>query len=104
MAKCCSLLKSFSSVTCWQTVVEMCSLLPGTRLAELLVSILALFVLILVKEVNGCYSHKLPLPIPIELIVASTLNPQQRAPQPHSISSKSQSRSRTLRVVVLFDR
>lgn len=53
----------------------MCSLLPGTRLAELLVSIVALFVLILVKEVNGCYSHKLPLPIPIELIVVGTIKP-----------------------------
>lgn len=53
----------------------MCSLLPGTRVAELVVSILALFVLILVKEVNGCYSHKLPLPIPIELIVVSTIIP-----------------------------
>lgn len=46
-------------------------MLPGTRVPELLVSILALFVLILVKEVNGCYREKLPLPIPIELIVAS---------------------------------
>lgn len=51
------------------TLVDICSLLPGTRVPELVVSILALFVLILVKEVNGCYREKLPLPIPIELIV-----------------------------------
>lgn len=51
------------------TVVDICSLLPQTKIPELVVSLVALVVLIVVKEVNGCYSKKLPLPIPIELIV-----------------------------------
>lgn len=51
------------------TVVDICSRLPQTKIPELVVSLVALVVLIVVKEVNGCYSKKLPLPIPIELIV-----------------------------------
>lgn len=51
------------------TVVDICSLLPQTKIPELVVSLVALVVLIVVKELNGCYAKKLPLPIPIELIV-----------------------------------
>ncbi|XP_068453338.1 solute carrier family 26 member 6-like [Clinocottus analis] len=51
------------------TLVDLCRLLPQTKVPELLVSLVALSVLILVKELNGCYSKKLPLPIPIEIIV-----------------------------------
>ncbi|XP_061668081.1 solute carrier family 26 member 6-like isoform X2 [Syngnathoides biaculeatus] len=51
------------------TVVEICRLLPLTVIPELVVSLVALTVLIVVKELNGCYRQKLPLPIPIELIV-----------------------------------
>lgn len=61
---------SFSPPLCSsQTLVDICWLLPETRVPELVVSILALFVLIVVKELNACYRQKLPLPIPIELIV-----------------------------------
>lgn len=56
-----------------QTVVDICRLLPETKVPELVVSILALFVLIVVKELNGCYREKLPMPIPIELIVVGLL-------------------------------
>ncbi|XP_056284915.1 solute carrier family 26 member 6-like [Pseudoliparis swirei] len=51
------------------TLVDICRLLPQTRVPELVVSLVALSVLIVVKEINGCYRQKLPLPIPIELIV-----------------------------------
>ncbi|KAM7411780.1 hypothetical protein PAMA_021651 [Pampus argenteus] len=51
------------------TVVDICRLLPQTKVPELLVSLVALAVLIVVKEINACYRTKLPLPIPIELIV-----------------------------------
>lgn len=54
-----------------QTLVDICRLLPETKVPELVVSLVALAVLIVVKEVNDCYRQKLPLPIPIELIVAS---------------------------------
>uniref|UniRef100_A0AAQ6A4C1 STAS domain-containing protein n=1 Tax=Amphiprion ocellaris TaxID=80972 RepID=A0AAQ6A4C1_AMPOC len=53
------------------TLVDLCKLLPQTKLPELVVSLVALSVLIVVKEVNACYRQKLPLPIPIELIVVT---------------------------------
>uniref|UniRef100_A0A672YI88 Solute carrier family 26 member 6-like n=1 Tax=Sphaeramia orbicularis TaxID=375764 RepID=A0A672YI88_9TELE len=40
-----------------------------TKVPELVVSLVAISVLIVVKEINDCYKQKLPLPIPIELIV-----------------------------------
>ncbi|TNN36349.1 Solute carrier family 26 member 6 [Liparis tanakae] len=60
------------------TLVDICRLLPQTRVPELVVSLVALSVLIVVKEVNGCYQQKLPLPIPIELIV---VGPPLKAPR-----------------------
>ncbi|XP_073325519.1 solute carrier family 26 member 6 [Pagrus major] len=51
------------------TLVDICRLLPETKVPELVVSLVALAVLIVVKEVNACYREKLPMPIPIELIV-----------------------------------
>ncbi|XP_076596416.1 solute carrier family 26 member 6 [Chaetodon auriga] len=50
-------------------LVDICQLLPETKVPELVVSLVALSVLIVVKEINACYRQKLPLPIPIELIV-----------------------------------
>ncbi|XP_068997540.1 solute carrier family 26 member 6-like [Embiotoca jacksoni] len=51
------------------TLVDLCRLLPQTKVPELVVSLVALAVLIVVKEINGCYRQKLPMPVPIELIV-----------------------------------
>ncbi|XP_061592008.1 solute carrier family 26 member 6-like [Cololabis saira] len=51
------------------TLVDLCSLLPQTKVPELVVSLVALAVLIVVKEINACYRQKLPMPIPIELVV-----------------------------------
>uniref|UniRef100_A0A672YHW8 Solute carrier family 26 member 6-like n=1 Tax=Sphaeramia orbicularis TaxID=375764 RepID=A0A672YHW8_9TELE len=51
------------------TLVDICRLLPQTKVPELVVSLVAISVLIVVKEINDCYKQKLPLPIPIELIV-----------------------------------
>lgn len=63
------LLNLNSSITLCQTLVDLCRLLPGTEAPEVIVSVLALAVLIVVKELNACFRKKLPLPIPIELIV-----------------------------------
>lgn len=67
--------------------MDICSLLPGTRVPELVVSLLALLVLIVVKEVNACYRQKLPLPIPIELIVASAADTSITPPAGGTASS-----------------
>ncbi|XP_056588193.1 solute carrier family 26 member 6 [Triplophysa dalaica] len=51
------------------TLFDLGSLLPQTHVPTLVVSLVSLTVLIIVKEINACYSHRLPLPIPIELMV-----------------------------------
>ncbi|XP_057219123.1 solute carrier family 26 member 6 [Triplophysa rosa] len=51
------------------TLLDLGSLLPQTHVPTLVVSLVSLTVLIIVKEINSCYSHRLPLPIPIELMV-----------------------------------
>ncbi|XP_076132944.1 solute carrier family 26 member 6 [Alosa pseudoharengus] len=50
-------------------LIDLCHRLPSTNIPTLVVSLVALAVLIIVKELNSYYSKKLPLPIPIELIV-----------------------------------
>ncbi|XP_034000952.1 solute carrier family 26 member 6-like [Trematomus bernacchii] len=57
------------------TLVDICRLLPETKVPELVVSLVALSVLIVVKEINECYRQKLPMPIPIEIIaiIAATI-------------------------------
>ncbi|KAJ8367017.1 hypothetical protein AAFF_G00333910 [Aldrovandia affinis] len=57
------------------TLIDVCSLLPETQVATLLVSLVSLAVLITAKELNSIFSHKLPVPIPVELItiVGATL-------------------------------
>ncbi|XP_058887319.1 solute carrier family 26 member 6-like [Acipenser ruthenus] len=50
------------------TLIDVCFLLPETNLGTLVVSIVSLVVLAAGKELNTAWSHKLPMPIPIELI------------------------------------
>ncbi|XP_043960053.1 solute carrier family 26 member 6 isoform X2 [Gambusia affinis] len=54
------------------TLVDVCRLLPQTKVPELVVGLVALAVLIVVKEINNCYRQKLPFPIPIEIVVIIT--------------------------------
>ncbi|XP_068609253.1 solute carrier family 26 member 6 [Brachionichthys hirsutus] len=51
------------------TLVDLLHLLLGTHVPELLVSLAALLILSVVKEINACCRQKLLMPIPIELIV-----------------------------------
>ncbi|KAJ8370787.1 hypothetical protein SKAU_G00108150 [Synaphobranchus kaupii] len=51
------------------TLIDLIQRLPQTNVSTLVVSLVALVALIVVKELNSAYSQKLPLPIPIELIV-----------------------------------
>ncbi|KAA0706895.1 Solute carrier family 26 member 6 [Triplophysa tibetana] len=51
------------------TLLDLGSLLPQTHVPTLVVSLVSLTILIIVKEINACYHHRLPLPIPIELMV-----------------------------------
>ncbi|XP_072276672.1 solute carrier family 26 member 6-like [Pyxicephalus adspersus] len=50
------------------TIVNICSQLPKTNIASLLIGLIAITVLFLVKFLNEKYNSKIPFPIPIELI------------------------------------
>lgn len=55
----------------FQTVVEICYLIPQTNIGTLVVSIVTIVGLILAKELNAYLHKKLPVPIPVELIAVS---------------------------------
>lgn len=61
-----------------QTLVDICGRLPQTQVPELVVSLVSLTVLIVAKEINNYYRKKLPVPIPIELLVVSSLSHHSR--------------------------
>ncbi|KAJ8016331.1 hypothetical protein DPEC_G00006080 [Dallia pectoralis] len=50
-------------------LIDICRHLPTTNIGALVITLIALAVLITIKELNACYDKKLPAPIPIELIV-----------------------------------
>ncbi|KAJ8016330.1 hypothetical protein DPEC_G00006070 [Dallia pectoralis] len=50
-------------------LIDICRHLPTTNIGALVITLVALAVLITVKELNTCFAKKLPAPIPIELIV-----------------------------------
>lgn len=52
--------------------------LPDTNIASLLFALVGSVVLIVVKELSARYRHKLPFPVPIEIIVVSSLEFLQR--------------------------
>uniref|UniRef100_A0A3Q3JDU6 STAS domain-containing protein n=1 Tax=Monopterus albus TaxID=43700 RepID=A0A3Q3JDU6_MONAL len=51
------------------TVVDVCRMLPKTRVVELVVGVIALSVLIVIKNINYRCKEKMIAPIPIELIL-----------------------------------
>ncbi|XP_075898115.1 solute carrier family 26 member 9-like [Nelusetta ayraudi] len=51
------------------TLVGIVSGLPDANIASLVFALVSAAVLIVVKELSACYRHKLPYPIPIEIIV-----------------------------------
>uniref|UniRef100_A0A6Q2YT56 Solute carrier family 26 member 6 n=1 Tax=Esox lucius TaxID=8010 RepID=A0A6Q2YT56_ESOLU len=50
-------------------LIDICRKLPLTNIGAVVITLVALVVLITVKELNTCFAKKLPAPIPIELIV-----------------------------------
>lgn len=63
-----------------QTLVEIVRKLPHTNIASLVFALVSAAVLIVVKELSARYRHKLPFPIPIEIIVVSSFWFSPRAP------------------------
>lgn len=58
----------------FQTVLDICSLLPKTNIGTLVVSIVTIICLIAAKEINAYLSKKIPVPIPVELIAVSMMH------------------------------
>lgn len=58
----------------FQTLLEVGSLIPKTKIATLVVSIVAIVGLMLTKELNAFLSKKIPIPIPVELLGVSIIH------------------------------
>ena len=54
-----------------QTLVDIICGLPDTNIASLVFALVSSVVLIIVKELSARYRHKLPFPIPMEIIIVS---------------------------------
>lgn len=61
-----------------QTLVDIIRGLPDTNVASLVFALVGSAVLIAVKELSARYRHKLPFPIPVEIVVVSSLEFLQR--------------------------
>lgn len=66
-----ALITSCFSFLHFQTLKDVCSLLPHTHLPTLAVSAVSMVFLIAAKELNSFLNPKLPVPIPVELITVS---------------------------------
>lgn len=54
-----------------QTLIDIICGLPKTNIASLIFALVSSVVLIIVKELSARYRHKLPFPIPMEIIIVS---------------------------------
>lgn len=56
-----------------QTLVDIIRGLPNTNIASLVFALVSSLVLIVVKELSARYRHKLPFPVPMEIIIVRSL-------------------------------
>lgn len=54
-----------------QTLVDILCGLPDTNIASLVFALVSSVALIVVKELSARYRHKLPFPIPMEIVIVS---------------------------------
>ena len=54
-----------------QTLEIICGKITSTNICDLVTSIVIMVVVFIVKEINDRYKAKLPVPIPIEVIMVS---------------------------------
>lgn len=54
-----------------QTLVDIILGIPKTNVASLIFALVSCVVLIVVKELGARFRHKIPFPIPVEIIVVS---------------------------------
>lgn len=56
-----------------QTLVEIFQNIGSTNLADFIAGLLTIIICMAVKELNDRFKHKIPVPIPIEVIVVSRI-------------------------------
>lgn len=56
-----------------QTLIEIFQNAGNTNLADLTAGLLTIIICMAVKELNDRFKHKIPVPIPIEVIVVSRM-------------------------------
>lgn len=56
-----------------QTLKDILAGLPDTNIASLVFALVSSVVLIAVKELSEHYRHRLPFPIPMEIVIVSGL-------------------------------
>uniref|UniRef100_A0A9J7ZAA2 Solute carrier family 26 member 4 n=1 Tax=Cyprinus carpio carpio TaxID=630221 RepID=A0A9J7ZAA2_CYPCA len=58
------------------TLIDVSRNINQTNIADLIAGLLTIFIVMAVKEINTKFQHKIPVPIPIEVIVVCTVFPQ----------------------------
>lgn len=56
-----------------QTLIEIFQNIGNTNLADFIAGLLTIIICMAVKELNDRFKHKIPVPIPIEVIVVSRM-------------------------------
>lgn len=56
-----------------QTLIEIFQNISNTNLADFIAGLLTIIICMAVKELNDRFKHKIPVPIPIEVIVVSRM-------------------------------
>jgi hypothetical protein len=61
------------SIFSLQTLIEIFQNIGDTNIADFIAGLLTIIVCMAVKELNDRFKHRIPVPIPIEVIVVSRI-------------------------------
>lgn len=66
--------KTYAPIFSSQTLIEIFQNIGDTNIADFIAGLLTIIVCMAVKELNDRFKHKIPVPIPIEVIVVSRVH------------------------------
>lgn len=64
---------SYTLMFSLQTLIEIFQNIGDTNIADFIAGLITIIICVAVKELNDRFKHKIPVPIPIEVIVVSRL-------------------------------
>lgn len=64
---------SYTPMFSLQTLIEIFQNIGDTNIADFIAGLLTIIICMAVKELNDRFKHKIPVPIPIEVIVVSRI-------------------------------